>query len=147
VFALKSRGAELLAHVFEYADVVEEVTARVLAEAVHAAPGPPLVTATGVMDTPVPAALLAWGRTHDGQWMAGIAFLFHRWSRRALVTVWMPASAVQPHAGLDYSDVPRVALAGQPGAWPDLPPRYPQAGPDWTASHLHIPRPNPAGSY
>lgn len=87
------------------------------------------------------------GPDADGPWVAGIAFLYHRWSRRALVTVWVPAANVEPHPGLDYSRVPRVQLVGSADDWPALPPRYPQAGKEWTAAHLHLSRPNPAGSY
>jgi hypothetical protein len=94
---------------------------------VIAAPGPPIVTAAVVMATPVPAVLLAWGRTSTGQWAAGIAFLFHRWSRRALVTVWVPATMVRPHPGLHYRHVPRVQLVGTADDWPRLPPFYPKA--------------------
>jgi hypothetical protein len=88
---------------------VDEVTAERLAELVIAAPGPPNVTAAGVGATPLPAALLA-GRTSTGQWAAGIAFLFHRWSRRALATVWVPAAMVRPHPGVELSPrAPRSA--------------------------------------
>jgi hypothetical protein len=106
-----------------------------------------MLTVAGVAATHAPAALLACGRTSTGQWAAAIAFLYHRWSRRALVTVWVPAATVQPHPGLDYHQVPRVQLVGTADDWPRLPPRYPQAGPERTATHIHILRPSPSGSY
>jgi hypothetical protein len=136
-----------LVRTFEYPELVDEVTAGRLAELVASASGPPLVTATGVSHAPVPAALLAWGRTSNGRWAAGVAFLFHRWNRRALVTVWLPAEKVGPHPGVDYSHVPRVGLVGTVDDWPQLPPCYPQAGREWTAAHVHASRPSPTSSY
>jgi hypothetical protein len=124
-----------------------DATAEELAEWVAAAPGPPMVTAYGVADKPVSAALLAWARQAGGPWMAGIAFLFSHWSRRALVTVWVPASAVKPHHGVDYNGVPRVQLPGPVDSWPALPPRYPQAGAEWIDAHLHLPHPPPDGRH
>jgi hypothetical protein len=123
------------------------MTAEQLAELVIEAPGPPIVTAAGVASEPAPAALLAWGRTSTGGWAAGIAFLYRHWSRRALVTMWVPADIVRPHPGTDYRHVPRVVLAGPADDWPALPPLYPQAGPDWTAAHVHAARPSPTGGY
>lgn len=126
---------------------MRELTAEQLGELVVAAPGPPLVTTTGLGIGPTPAAMLAWGRTSTGPWVAGIAFLYRRWNRRALVTVWVPAATVQPHSGMDYSGVPRVQLGGTADDWPPLPPRYPQAGPEWMTAHVHAAHPSPTGSY
>lgn len=61
--------------------------------------------------------------------------------------VRVPAEAVRPHLDLDYRDVPRVRLAGPVDDWLRLPPFYPQAGPEWTTAHLHVPRPSPTSSY
>jgi hypothetical protein len=132
-----------LERTFDYYQMMSGTPAERLAALVAAAPGPPLVTAHGVAQGPVPAALLVWGRRPGGQWMAGIAFLLRHWSRRALITMWVPAPTVHPHPNADYSQVPRVELAGSPDAWPALLPRYPQAGPEWIAVHEHVVRPDP----
>ena len=126
---------------------MEDATAEQLIQSVLAAPEPPMVIASAVDDKPVSAVLLAWARQASGPWMAGIAFLFSHWSRRALVTAWVPASTVKPHRDVDYRTVPRVRLAGPVDAWPALPPRYPHAGPEWVAAHIHMARPNPDGRY
>jgi hypothetical protein len=126
---------------------VGDPLAEHVAALVAAAPGPPMVTAAGVADKPVSAALLAWARQAGGPWMAGIAFLYSHWSRRALVTVWVPASAVKPHRGVDYGGVPRVQLAGPVDGWPALPPRYPHAGAEWIAAHVHARHPDRDGRY
>jgi hypothetical protein len=116
---------------------MEPVTAERLVTLVATAPGPPMVTAQTTTGQSVPAALLAWGRADTG-WMAGIAFLGGSGQRRAVITMWAAGSSVRPHPGADYSQVPRVRLTGRPEVWPQLPPRYPNAGDDWTAAHLHL---------
>jgi hypothetical protein len=143
VWPIDLGGRVSLERTFDYDRVMGGLTADELAALVTAAPGPPLVTAHGVTHEPVPAALLVWGRRPDGAWAAGIAFLLRHWSRRALITMWVPAAAVQPHHHADYSQVPRVELAGGPDAWPPLPPRYPHAGAEWIAAHEHVIRPDP----
>jgi hypothetical protein len=124
---------------FDYHGQMEAVTAERLAELVTAAPGPPMATAETTTGQSVPAALLAWGRADTG-WMAGIAFLGGSGQRRAIITMWAASSSVRPVPGVDYSQVPRVRLAGRPEVWPHLPPRYPNAADDWTAAHLHLAR-------
>jgi hypothetical protein len=106
---------------------------------------PPLVRVSGLVmgaQEIQEAALLSWGRwrlsARSGSWAAGIAFLWKTWHDRALVTMWVPAAMVEQRSGVDYSQVPRVELAGPPEAWPVLPARYPHATQDWITSHRHL---------
>jgi len=87
----------------------------------------------------IQAALLAWGRTPQGLWVGGVAYLHRTWHDRALVTTWLPATSLAPHPSYDYREVPRVRLPGDPAQWPVLPPRYPHAGEEWVAAHRHVP--------
>jgi hypothetical protein len=101
------------------------------------APRPPTVTLT-VSGQRVPAALLVWGKPPDGGWVAGVVYLRRTWHSRAVVTMWAPAEALVPHAQADYRHVPRVRLRRDRGRWPTLPPRYPDANPEWATTHQHL---------
>lgn len=118
-------------------DVTAEQIVEQIVVLVSQAPGPPMVTVS-LPDEQVPAALLIWGRSHYGDWRAGVCYLYKTWHSRALVTTWAPAVRVSPHPATDYQAVPRVRLPGDPSHWPTLPPRYPKASEEWLASHQHL---------
>lgn len=109
-----------------------------LSALIEQAPRPPMVSAV-LGEGQIQAALLVWGRTPQGLWVAGVAYLHRTWHDRALVTTWLPATSLAPHPSYDYQQVPRVRLPGDPARWPSLPPRYPHAGPEWIAAHRHDP--------
>jgi hypothetical protein len=55
---------------------------------------------------------------------------------------------VSRERGQMYGAVPRVVLAGaEPESWPQLPPIYPKASPEWAESHHHAARVDPARRY
>jgi len=114
---------------------------------------PPLLSATGLINDGSPytaAALLAWGRTDDDGWYAGLAFIYRVFRGSplaALLTVWAPAAQVQARRGESYAQVPRVTLHGPASGWPALPAAYPKLGPDWLARHHHVVEADPTGEY
>jgi hypothetical protein len=126
---------------------VRDLATEQLAALVAAAPGPPMVKALGVAAEPVPRHCWRGATSRAGKWMAGIAFLLRHWSRRALVTVWVSSSAVEPQCHGDYSHVRALSLVGSVDTWPAMPPCYPNAGAEWMAVHVHAVRPNPDGRY
>lgn len=120
-----------------YDSLVEKDTARVKA-LVDQPHRPPTVT-VALPDEQVQAVLLIWGRSlNGGGWRAGVCYIHRTWHSRALVTTWAPAVRVSPHVAAKYEHVPRIDLLGDPSQWPPLPPRYPDAGPEWIAVHQHL---------
>lgn len=127
------------------------VDAAKLAALVAAVPRLPFVTAYGVVPSgDSTAVLLSWGR-HASGWFAGVSFVYNEWRGgpiRTLVTIWLPARQVTRRAREMYGAVPRVELAGaEPESWPALPSVYPKASPEWTESHHHAARVDPARRY
>lgn len=114
---------------------------------------PPLLSATGLINdghASTAAALLAWGRTDDDGWYAGLAFIYRVFRGSplaALLTVWVPAAQVKERPGESYAKVPRVTLHGPASGWPALPPAYPKLGPDWLGRHHHVLEADPTGEY
>jgi hypothetical protein len=111
---------------------------------------PPRVTAVGVADKPLTAAMLCWGLHAQLGWNAGIAFIYNKFSGsplRALITVWLPADHVHQQSGDNYAGIPRITLDGPPTGWPTPPGRFPNAGAEWENRACHSSFPDPTGEY